>query len=395
MVVGFEAPKIVSRLGANTTTPAIAGSKGRHQMASQQKALATLPQNPITALFSKFDETRYNVLAPVTHMLALPVGTRIVVTEVRINPDPASKEVFPIAGGQLMPSKVSLDKIAAAAGISWIEERRQDNGKHPHYCEMFVRGRITDFDGTVRECTGVKAVDLREDAGSEQMGKDYSEIVTKAAKGNRDPSGQLMEARKFIQEIAASKARNRAIASALGIKRSYTREELLRPIIVPKLTVDPTSQMAQTAIMANMMGGIDALFGAKREKIVDAKFEESPAAAAAPPGDGGEGGDAGGGVSPPSPSPADAQMEAPSMEEEPEHDENTGEVALSPEEIKARVGSTYTKLRKAYPKLSNKDWVKLVRDATGKPDYTGMTPTDLGKIDFAVDSAIKTLVGGK
>jgi hypothetical protein len=150
----------------------------------QQQAVG-MPNNPVTALFRSFDQQRYNVLAPVTHMPSLPVGTRVVATEVKINPDPASKEVFPIAGGALMPSKVSLDRIASAAGISWLEERRVDNGKHPHYVEMMVRGRITDFDGTVREVTGSKAIDLRADAGSGIPGKDYQEITDKARKGNR------------------------------------------------------------------------------------------------------------------------------------------------------------------------------------------------------------------
>ena len=250
-------------------------------MTNEKKAMVKAPDNPVTALVQRFDRERYNVLAPKTHMDGLPIGTRLSVTEISINPDPAAKEVFPIAGGGKMPSKVSLDRIANAAGISWLDERRQDNGKHPHYCEMLVRGRITDFDGTVREITGVKAVDLREDAGGEEMGKDFAEITTKAKKGSRDPSQQLMEARKFIQEIAASKAKNRAIASALGIKRSYTDEELRRPFIVPKLTLDTNNPIAQAAVMANMMGATKAMFGA-RSNVIDANFTESTPAALPP-----------------------------------------------------------------------------------------------------------------
>lgn len=326
----------------------------------QQRAMA-LPQNPVTALFQQFDADRYNVLAPVTHMAELPHGTRLAVTEVKINPDPASKEVFPIAGGQLMPSKVSLDRIAAASGISWLEEKRIDNARHPHYVEMFVRGKITDFDGTVREVTGVKALDLREDAGGGISGKDYAEIIAKAGKGNRDPSQQLMEARKFIQEIAASKAKNRAIASALGIKRSYSREELQRSFIVPKLVVDTNNAQAQTMMLANMLGATQALYGARPAApsvVVEAKLDQSVEH------DGKEVGEA------PSSSPA--------SDTEPAHDGN-GELDVS-----ATVKDAWNKAKAGG--MTPDAFRALCQSQTGKSRKEDMSPSDVRAVALAVDA---------
>ncbi len=248
------------------------------------------PSNPIAALTVKFPSDQYNVLAPVIHVDSLPEGTRLEVTEVQINPDPEpdkkknpGREVFPISGGELLIGRTGLDRIAQAAGISWDEERRVDRAAHPHYVEMFVKGRMTDFSGNVRTITGSKAIDLREDAGDGIPGKDYEEIVSKAEAANRDPERQLREARKAILEVAATKARNRAIAMGLAIKRAYTAKELEKPFIVPKLALDPRHAAAKELILANAAGATAALFASRAQPVVDATFEEPEQAGVTPP----------------------------------------------------------------------------------------------------------------
>ena len=344
---------------------------------SETALTKTAPQGlvirDLDSLRIEFDTEKYNVMAPVVHMPGgLPAGTRLMVTEVRINPDPATKEVFPLPGGALMPGKVALDRLSNAAGISWIEERRQDNGSHPHYCEMFVRGRMIDFDGTHRELTGVKAIDLREDAGGGEMGKDYAEIVGKASAGNRDPSKQLMEARKFIQEIAASKAKNRAIASGLGIKRSYTKAELLKPFIVPRLSIDPSNVMAQNAIMASMLGetAVRAMFGPapSQQKVIEAHVvEDRPAEV---PSDAGGGEESAGDVSPP---PTDS--DPPSM---------TPPGKPTAEERKARLSLAWKILKQAG--LPASKWGEFVRTNTNKRSEDEFTWEDLDLIDGAAEA---------
>lgn len=324
-------------------------------------------QSVTSKIFDQFPEQNYNVLAPRTHMDGLPAGTRLAITEVMVNPDKNAGEVFPIAGGQLLIGKPKLDAISAGAGISWLEEKRTDPNTHPHYVEMFVRGKVTDFDGTVREITGTKAIDLREDAGGGIPGKDYDEIVTKArgARTPRDPSGQLMEARKFIHEIAASKAKNRAIASALGIKRSYTREQLGRPFVIPKLVLDTNHPAAQDVVLANLSGATAALYGAKHNTaVVDAEFEEAAPAPQLPP--------------PP---------------EEPEHNPQTGEVNDQP-----GGESALTVIRDAWGKAKaagmNVDtFVGLCRNNTGKDRKEDMTTADANMVLAAVEAFIAASEG--
>lgn len=341
-------------------------------MSENQKALAK--RSPIHGLTMKFPEDEYNILAPTVHMDGgLPAGTRLVVTEVKINPDASRtgpKEVFPLPGGALLVGKPGLDKIANAAGVSWDNEERKDPRNHPHYVEAFVAGTITDFDGSTRKITGSKTVDLRQDAGGGIPGKDYDEITTK----NKSPDRQLMEARKFIAEIAFSKAKNRAIASALGIKRSYTADELKKPFIIPKLALDTSDPAARELAMANAAGATAAMYGAKAADVVEAEFEE---AAVAPTED-----------APPSP------MEPPSMDEP--HDQETGEVrdtrpAPTKDEIKDRTGAAYRRIKSEHAAFSDKAWRSLIRNATGAEGYKDLSWHDLEAITLAAEDYVQSL----
>lgn len=342
---------------------------------SLEKSNQSLAIRDVQSLRVTFDESKFNLLAPVVHMPGgLPPGTRLVVTEVSVDPNPQNKQVFPLPGGMLMPSKVSLDRIANAAGISWLEETRKDDRSHPHYVEMFVRGKMRDFDGTTREITGHKAVDLREDAGG-APGKDYAEIVGKAKNaknGPRDPSNQLMEARKFIQEIAASKAKNRAIASGLGIKRGYTKAELVKPFVVPKLSMDPTHEVVQHAVVADMIGenAVRAMFGPvpREQKVVEAELEESGVPSSES--------ESAGGTPPPPPVDSD------SAEDDGPPPMGGPSPMPTEEQWKKRLGAAYRK--GSAVGMTVADWHELIRNVTGKNAENELTFDDLKLIDDAV-----------
>lgn len=333
------------------------------------------PSDPIQGLTVRFPSNKYNVLAPVVHMDRLPEGTRLVVTEVSVNADKKAKETFAIAGGDLMLAKVVLDRVAQAAGVSWDSVRRIDDGKHPHYYHVEVKGHMTDFDGTVRQLCDAKAIDLREDAGGGVPGKDYEEIVRKArsARPPRDPSGQLQEARKFIQEIAASKAKNRALACGLGIKRSYSQDDLKKPFIVPKLVLDPSLPAARELIMANAAGATAALYGA-RQHVIDATFEEATAESdpAYSPGvqDSGE---------------EEGESAVPSAAPPSSDTDDVGGPA-----VKAIMRESWAKATAAG--MSADNFRTLCASATGKQKKDEMTPADARAVLSAVEAFVANAV---
>lgn len=229
------------------------------------------PQNALAQIHERYGEEKYNLLLPKVHVGRLPQGTTIAIREVNVNPDEKAGDVFPVDGGKKALLKTTLDRIAAAAGVTWQAVERTDDRGHPHYCEFTARGRVTDFDGTVREAIGTKTIDLRDDDGNGTPGKDRA--------GMKDR--QLAGARKFMTEMCASKAMNRAIASVLAIKRSYSPDELRRPFIVPKLVPDTSHPVAQKAIIAGMVGAGEAASRAIYEtpqSVVEAEFEDEGSA---------------------------------------------------------------------------------------------------------------------
>lgn len=176
-----------------------------------------------------------HLVSPATVCGSLPEGCEVAISLVHVDPstDKAGPgEVYPVGSGKLGLSGVTLSRIGAAAGIDWDVERsgRLDNGRDPHYCHFRAVGTVRNFDGSVRTLSGEVEVDARE--GSPQL----DEIRKKAAgrQGGDGGDSQILELRKFLLRHAERKAKNRAIAD-MGIKRSYTSEELQKPFAVARL----------------------------------------------------------------------------------------------------------------------------------------------------------------
>lgn len=201
-----------------------------------------------------------HLVAPAPICAAIPEGCSMALSAVLVDP---ATETYKISGKHGL-SKVALDKISGAAGISWDvrESKRLDDGKDPHYCHYRAVGRVRDFDGTIRVISGEVEMDARE--GSPQI----EEIKTKAANARerRDPMAQIIELRKFLLRHAESKAKNRAIRS-LGLRTSYAEEELRKPFMVAKVmfsgqTDDPELRKIFAEKTADaFLGGQKALYG--------------------------------------------------------------------------------------------------------------------------------------
>jgi hypothetical protein len=351
------------------------------------RGLVPHTSNPVGALQKRFPEERFNTLLPVVHVGQLPRGTQLSVREVRVRGD--DFDTFGVEGKRGL-TKVTLDKIAAAAGITWLGVERTDDRSHPHVRSYTVHGRVTDFDGTVRDIFESKTIDLRDDDGAGQQGKDRAGIKS---------DKQLAQYRKFIDEHCVSKARNRAIASILAIKRAYTKDELQKPFIVPKLIPDTDDPLAQKAVLATMVGAEHALFGRPDDqKIIEATFHEPESDAGDPPplANGEAASEASMGAL-----PSDAaNTDEPPPLDEPPHDPDTGEVLGGPadaETVKQRVTVAWNRLRHAMPSLKDEalklEWRSLLQTSTGKAKWTELeTLEDLAMLDAAVEARIQQVL---
>lgn len=329
---------------------------------SNTTALAKRDPNPLVALRQQWPEEHYNTLLPRVHIGSLPAGTQLAVREVKI--DPNETGMYSVDGGKRALGKQQLSRIAAAAGLTWVSVRRVDDRKHPHYCEFEAIAKVTDFDGTVREAIGTKTIDLRDDGGDGTPGKDKVGMSEK----------QLGGARKFISEMCAAKAMNRAIADVLAIRRSYTPQDLVKPFIVPKLVPDTSNELAQRAVLANMFGATQAMF-APPATVVDAHFED--VATATPAASDEAAGEVRGGSLP---SPA-ADTSIP-------HDPRTGEVRGS-ESIDARMSAAWGLFERAGG--ARDDFRGLVQAATGKSRKSDLTLDDAELVERAVDAAVANM----
>jgi hypothetical protein len=223
---------------------------------SQSTALAKFSQTSrnATAITQALEEAsqQYHLVSPATSVGHMPEGCGVALSTVLIDPEPKNGDVYPIKGtGKLGLHKTALDKIAAAAGISWdsAQSRRLDDGSHPHYCAYRAVGSYRSFDGTEVQIIGTKQLDLRD--GSDQ--------AKAAGEG-------LAVQRQFILEHAESKAQLRAVRS-IGVRTGYSREELAKPFVVARLmwtgeSADPELRRAFAMKQADaMLGGARALFG--------------------------------------------------------------------------------------------------------------------------------------
>lgn len=255
----------------------------------------------ITAINTQLADWKKNgahVLAPMT-LQTIPAMHRPVVVVVEINADTNAKEVYPQKGGGLSLSAIGWKKIADAMGIQWDDQasRRLDDGRDPNRCEVRVVGRVKALDGTWRKIMGDK--EIRMENVAEELRDNYREKAQKFLDDPKDgpefrrafPDPEVwveekvrqdaLQIKKHILARAQTGAMARAIKS-IGIRETYTKEELRKPFVFPKLVAefDPNHPEDRAFLRAQAAGAIDQLY-----QPVQRATEAQPALAALPPAD--------------------------------------------------------------------------------------------------------------
>jgi len=229
-------------------------------MASQKKGteLQVRGSDPVGRALAQYDVARYNVLTPVTVIDRLPEMTRLSVRIVQadIENDTYHSKLF-MGQTERAPSKLLLDKIAAAAGLSWdpLNCGRIDDRSDPNVVEWKMAGRLLDFDGLARTIIRSKRVDLNDDS---------SQVRGWTVK-------QIQASRGHLMELAESKAANRVIRAALSVRQKYTRDELARPFVIPRLVpeFDLSDPIVRAAIVAHRLGAERQLYQPAPAAIID------------------------------------------------------------------------------------------------------------------------------
>ena len=224
---------------------------------------------------------QFHLVAPQTAVGSLPEGTSVAISAVIVN---VEAETYPIPGSSARGlAKVALDKIASASGVSWDpqQSRRLDDGRDPRYCHYRAVGHLRDFDGTTRTVVGEREIDVREDSPQVEaiIERCVRKVKSEAAREKRTISdrdadrigreaaiNQVRELRLHVLSHAETKARLRAVRT-LGIRTSYSTDELKKPFVVAKLawtgrTNDPALRREfALAQQRAMLGANAALYG--------------------------------------------------------------------------------------------------------------------------------------
>lgn len=212
---------------------------------AEEKALVKVDER-----LEEYTKKGFNILLPTTTIQEISPLHKATLEIVKISVDPRDKEIYePRTGsGDWALNGNALEKIAYAAGISWVPEdcRRTDDGTNPNIVSYRAVGKVKKEDGEFRVQVGEYTIDLsvieeeireqytkkagREKNWSEQKKKDYVETCLR-----RD----MLQKRKFRFQLAQSGAMYRVIRKILALKGTYKKDVLQKPFVVPKIAFHP------------------------------------------------------------------------------------------------------------------------------------------------------------
>ncbi len=255
---------------------------------------------------SEFPEDQFNRVFPsVTVFNSIYPFHTVSVEVIPISPDPIDGDVFYLGKEKVAddyvkkysPTKVMLDKIGNTAGIEWdpIHTMLQKEHTTPRRVVFRAFGYIVRPDGSKYPLEGTKEIDLDaiedeqifklEDLarnGKLTIGYGNDNEILKF--GSEKCTEEIkLRVRKFIIQVnkhkvalAESGAKNRAIRS-IGLKSTFTAEQLKKPFAVPRYHIDVQQIMddpkAKDAILRNTLG-IDTKFFSTPSEIIEAESSE-------------------------------------------------------------------------------------------------------------------------
>lgn len=233
-----------------------------------------------------------NLISPVASVDAIPalhgISLRAVVIDSNTDQYGNGAEVYRDSRfcglDEVALGGVALQKIAAAAGVQIVSTVRMDDRSEPYYCAMELTLGIRDFDGTWRQVTKSKEIDLREGA-PEAMKPEKDNNNRKTGKlVALDPSA-LADKRRHIQSLAETKAFYRGLRTLLNLKQKYSKRELERPFVVPKLVpaLDPSDPDQKKALIEMAIGTNQRLYAPRPSEARELK-DVTPAPALPPAG---------------------------------------------------------------------------------------------------------------
>lgn len=186
-------------------------------------------------------------------------------------------DTYEVDGGKRAPNARFINRVAAGAGISFTHAIRLDDGSDPALANMTVVAEMRRPDGSMIRTTGSKRVAALTYV-VQKYGADW--------KSNEKAVKFYTQFCKFVAERAETGAKVRAVRGLLGMKASYTVEELRKPFIIPQIQMNAEAIAAdpdgRRMLLASAVGAIGTVFGNGAAPALPAPVQEAPRQIEAP-----------------------------------------------------------------------------------------------------------------
>jgi len=209
------------------------------------------PSAPVVYNLDEFPEARYNRLIP-TQTIRMPSDLLVpVVQVVQLDYEADTYKSPDVPAGHRAPNARGLSKLSTAAGVSFFDERREDDGSDPDLIRVSVMASMLLPTGQRITAQGTKQVNLNHLSWASPA--------------------QRAKYKSFFYEHVSTRARNRAIRALLSLRSSYPEAEIRRPFAV----VSYAPNMDHPAVQERMLDSIApravaALYGPEPSKQLHA-----------------------------------------------------------------------------------------------------------------------------
>jgi hypothetical protein len=219
----------------------------------------------------------YNVIFPSEKVLSVSPLHKLIPEVIRLSADPEDGDVWNV-GLDHAPqgsktelfsfSKRGLQRIAQAAGIVFdpLLTHRTDDAKNPRRVEYKATGSVQKPDGSWYTLSHSKEIDLDEIEREEReriKSQVRSEVAVEAEEIERRLRQTMLIWTKNKVAFAETGAHNRVIRALLILKPFYTREELARPFVVPRVSLNVEYMLQSLEFKEHLLeGGLSWIWNA-------------------------------------------------------------------------------------------------------------------------------------
>lgn len=243
-------------------------------------------------VLKEYDRHKYNILVPTAIVQQISPFHQARLEVVQLSPNPEDGDVYYIGKTKVYkqgdegkktkvevsvyaPAKPALMKIAHAAGIvwNWGECKRLGDHRDVDYVSFQAVGAIRKTNGEWVPLKATKEIDIMviaeelaiqyEEKADDLVNAKKLQLVERDAWIKKSIRKAVVQWRKHKLRRCETGAYLAVIRAALSLKHAYTKDELLRPFIVPRVDFAPdyNDPEVRRLIMTQGLKSTAELFG--------------------------------------------------------------------------------------------------------------------------------------